>query len=105
MDHALIIMSLEVAERHVSSGERQLVGRRQLVLSLKCAGRDAPREIAQLNKMEHDQMQRISERDRLRELAVISAAQRRAILSSAMTARLREAIRAVFALLKLRSAS
>jgi hypothetical protein len=74
MDRAQVNTFLQAAEQHVADGERQIVNRRDFVLSLKSAGENYDREIAELLQMERAQKQRIALRDRLRaELAVLDA--------------------------------
>jgi hypothetical protein len=74
MDRASILTYLSAVEEHISSGERQIIGRRDFILSLKCAGCDTTDEVALLREMERAQMEHLAERDRLRaELAVLNA--------------------------------
>ena len=74
MDRASILTYLSAVEEHISSGERRIIGHRDFILSLKCAGCDTTDEVALLREMEQARIEHLAERDRLQaELAVLNA--------------------------------
>ena len=74
MDRALIIRSLQAAEKHVADDEQQVADQRDLVSTLERTGHTATSASVLLRKMEQTQLQHLADRERLRaELTALSA--------------------------------
>ena len=76
MDRALLISSLQAAEEHIATGERQIARHSDFISTLQRAGHDTTSAIVLLRELKQTQTRHVAERDRLRdELAMLSAAQ------------------------------